>query len=169
MLWICKLVASSRRWAGYRRGNRPANPCYNIVTMSAKKKSPQGSEFWQIIFPTLLSAVLIFGLGIWFGIGGSTGNLARFAEISTVLLVVPTGLAALLLGLLLGGAAYLIGRLIEGIPPLTGKVVEFLEKIRAGAKQVSSSAARLVIEPAAALAIFKPKRDRQEPEIPLND
>ena len=152
-----------------RLENRPANPCYNIVTMAEKRKSPQGSEFWQIIFPTLVGATMIFGLGIWFGITGSTGSLARFAEISTVLLVVPTGLAVLLMGLLLGGAAYLFGRLIEGIPPLTGKVLDFLEKIRAGVKQVSSAAARLVIEPAAVLAIFKPRRGRQDPEIPLND
>lgn len=137
--------------------------------MADKKKTPQGSEFWQIIFPTLVGAGLILAVGIWFGLTGTTGNLARFAEISTVLLVIPVGLAAILFGLLLGGLAYLIGRLIEGIPPLTGKVLGLLEQVQDGAKKASSTAARLVIEPAAALARFKPRRDRKDPKISLKN
>lgn len=86
-----------------------------------------------------------------------------------MLLVIPVLLAALIFGLLLGGSAYLIGRLIKGIPPLAEKVLGLLDKVRQGAKQASSAAASLVIEPLAALAIFRPKRDRQDPDISLND
>lgn len=137
--------------------------------MAEKRKSPRGSEFWQILFPTLIGAVLTLTVGIWFGVTGTSGNLNRFAEISTVLLVIPVLLAALIFGLLLGGSAYLIGRLIKGIPPLAEKVLGLLDKVRQGAKQASSAAASLVIEPLAALAIFRPKRDRQDPDISLND
>lgn len=137
--------------------------------MAAKKKPPQGSEFWQIIFPTLVGAVAILFLGIWFGLTGTSGNLARFAEISTVLLVIPAALTALLFGLILFGLIYLVGRLIQGVPPITEKILALLEKIRDGAKLSTRSVARLVIEPAAALAIFQPKKKRQDSDISLND
>jgi len=137
--------------------------------MAAKKKPPQGSEFWQIIFPALVGAVVILSLGLWFGLTGTSGNLARFAEISTVLLVIPVVFVTLLFGLLLFGLIYLVGRLIQGVPPITERILLLLEKIRDGAKLGTKSVARLVIEPAAALAIFQPKKKRQAPDISLND
>lgn len=137
--------------------------------MAAKKKPPQGSEFWQIIFPALVGAVVILSLGLWFGLTGTSGNLARFAEISTVLLVIPVVFVTLLFGLLLFGLIYLVGRLIQGVPPITEWILLLLEKIRDGAKLGTKSVARLVIEPAAALAIFQPKKKRQAPDISLND
>ena len=137
--------------------------------MAAKKKPPQGSEFWQIIFPTLVGAVVILSLGLWFGLTGTSGNLARFAEISTVLLVIPVVLGTLLIGLLLFGLIYLVGRLIQGVPPITERILILLEKIRDGAKLGTKSVAKIVIEPAAALAIFQPKKKRQDPDISLND
>ena len=137
--------------------------------MAAKKKPPQGSEFWQIIFPTLVGVVVILSLGLWFGLTGTSGNLARFAEISTVLLVIPVVFVTLLFGLLLFGLIYLVGRLIQGVPPITERILLLLEKIRDGAKLGTKSVARLVIEPAAALAIFQPKKKRQAPDISLND
>jgi hypothetical protein len=137
--------------------------------MVAKKKPPQGSEFWQIIFPTVVGAMVVLSLGIWFGLTGTSGNLARFAEISTVLLIIPVVLAALLFGLLLFGLTYLVGRLITGIPPLTERILKLLEKIREGTTKATRSAASLVIEPAALLAIFRPKQKHQDSEISLND
>jgi len=137
--------------------------------MAEKKKPPQGSEFWQIIFPTLMGAVAILALGLWFGLTGTSGNLARFAEISTVFLVIPVAFAALLFGLLLFGLIYLVGRLIQGVPLITERILTLLEKVRDGAKLGTRSVARLVIEPAAALAIFQPKKKRQDPDISLND
>lgn len=137
--------------------------------MAEKKKSPRGSDFWQILFPTLVGAALILALGIWFGLTGSSGSLSRFAEISTVLLAIPVYIAALLFGIILAGLIYLVGKLIQGIPPITQWMLTVLDKVRGGAQQGSRSLARLVIEPAAVLAIFQRKRDRQDPEIKLND
>ena len=137
--------------------------------MAEKKKSSRGSDFWQIIFPTLVGAVLILALGVWFGLTASSGNLSRFAEISTALLAIPVYIAALLFALVLVGLIYLVSKLIRGIPQITGWILEVLDKIRGGAELGSKSIARLVIEPAAILAIFQRKRDRQDPEIKLND
>ncbi len=149
---------------------RIANPCYNIVTMAEKKKSPRGSEFWQIIFPALLAAVLILALGIWFGITGSAGNISRFAQISTVLLAIPVYAASLLFGLLvLVGLIYLAGKLIRAIPPVTERLGNILDRIQDSAERGTRSLARLVIWPAAILAIFQRKSDQPVEEIKLND
>ena len=137
--------------------------------MVEKKKSPRGSAFWQITFPALVGTLLVLALGIWFGLTGSDGSISRFAEISTVLLAIPVYLFSLLIGLLLVGLVYLVGRLIQGIPPMTDRLVTILEKVQDGAKQGSRSLARLVIEPAAMLAIFQRKRGKPDPEIRLND
>ena len=137
--------------------------------MAEKKKSPRGSDFWQIIFPTLAGAVLLLALGVWFGLTGSTGNLSRFAEISTVLLAVPVYIATLLFAFVLVELIRLVSKLIRGIPPITGQVQEILGRIQEGAALGTRFLARLVIEPAAILAIFQRKRDRQDPEIKLND
>ena len=146
-----------------------ANPCYNIVTMAEKKRSPRGSEFWQIIFPTLVGAVLLLAVGVWFGLTGSSGNLARFAQISTALLAIPVYIVVLLLGLVLVGLILLIGKLIQVIPSLTGWVLEYLGKIQKGAKLGTRSLARLIIEPIALLAIFQRKSDQKDQDIKLND
>lgn len=137
--------------------------------MAEKKKSPRGSEFWQILFPTLVGAVLILALGIWFGLTGSTGSLSRFAEISTVLLAIPVYIGSLLFALLLVGMIYLVSQLIKGIPTITGRVLEVLDKIRVGAARGSRSLTRLVIEPIAILGIFRRGTEHQDPEIKLND
>jgi hypothetical protein len=137
--------------------------------MAEKKKAPRGSDFWQIIFPALIGAILILAVGIWFGITGSSGNLSRFAEISVVLLAIPVFIATLLFGLVLAGLIFLVSKLIQGIPPLTGRVLEILDKVQGGAVRGTQSLAKLVIEPIAIFGFFQRKRDDQDPEIKLND
>jgi len=137
--------------------------------MVEKKKSSGGSEFWQIFFPTILGGVLLLVLGIWLGITGSSGSLSRFAEISTVLLVIPVYLIALLFALMLVGMIYLVGKLLQVIPSATSWVLGILDKIRDGTISGTRTLARLVIEPAAFLAGFQRKRYRQHSEIKLND
>jgi len=137
--------------------------------MAEKKPSHEGSPFWQILFPTLVSAALLIALGCWFGLTASAGNTSRFAEISTVLLTIPVYIAALLFGLILVGMIYLVIKLTQGIPQITGWILELLEKIHAGVEVGTRSLARLVIEPAAFLAVFQRKRDSHDPKIKLND
>ena len=137
--------------------------------MAEKKKAPRGSEFWQIIFPTIVGAVLLLAFGFWFGLTGSTGSLSRFAQVSTVLLALPATIVILLVGLVLVGLILLVGKLIQVIPTLTGWVLEFLGKIQQGAKLGTRSLARLVIEPTAMLAIFQRKSAKKDQEIKLTD
>ena len=111
----------------------------------------------------------MLALGIWFGVTGSSGNISRFAQISTVLLAIPVFIASLVFGLMLVGLIYLVGRLHQGIPPIAERLLHLLDRIRDTAVRGSRSVAKLVIEPSAKFAIFKRKPDHPVEEIKLND
>jgi hypothetical protein len=137
--------------------------------MVEKKKHPAGSNFWQIIFPTSLAAVVLILVGVWFIVYASPGNVSRFAEISTVLLVIPVFFFALVIGLVLAGLIYLVTRVMEWIPGVTRRVLAVLDKIRQGASFLSKNTARLVIEPAAWMAGIRKRKPQVDQEIPLDE
>jgi len=117
--------------------------------MEEKNKVSRGSEFWQILFPALIGLVLIGLLCAWVVIGVNPGELARFAEISTVLLVIPVITLSLFSFIILGFMIYLIQRLILGIPPVTTKILEFLDKVKEVVKKISDMIIQPVISPTA--------------------
>lgn len=128
------------------------NPCYNIGIMAEKKKAPAGSFFWQIIFPTLIGTLLILFVGISVILYTSSGNISRFSEISTVLLVIPVLFSSLLLMLLLVALIILVIKIIQGLPSITGWILDRLERVQKGVQAVSENAVIPVVRPAALLA-----------------
>ena len=120
--------------------------------MAEKKKAPVGSSFWQIIFPTIVGTLLLLLIGIWIILYTSPGNISRFAEISTVLLVIPVLFSSLLLMILLGGLIVLVMRIIQGLPTITEWILDKLEWVQKGVRAVSENATLPVIRPAAFLA-----------------
>ena len=120
--------------------------------MEEKKKAPAGSSFWQIIFPTIIGTLLLLLVGIWVILYTSPGNISRFAEISTVLLVIPVLFSSLLVIFLLGALIVLVIRIIQGLPTITGWILDKLERIQKGVRVVSENAAVPVIRPAAIMA-----------------
>jgi hypothetical protein len=120
--------------------------------MAEKKKDPAGSYFWQIIFPTLIGTLLILSVGIWVILYTSSGNISRFAEVSTVLLVIPVLFSSLLLMLLLVALIILIIKIIQGLPSITGWILDKLEWVKKGVQAVSENAVVPVVRPAALLA-----------------
>ena len=120
--------------------------------MAEKKKAPAGSTFWQIIFPTLIGTLLLLLVGIWVILYTNPGNISRFAEISTVLLVIPVLFSSLMVMLLLGALIVLVLKIIQGLPTITGWILDKLERVQKGVRAVSENAAVPVIRPAALLA-----------------
>ncbi|MCK4800679.1 MAG: hypothetical protein KAS84_01705 [Anaerolineales bacterium] len=116
--------------------------------MAEKNGSPAGSSFWQIIFPALIGFIIILLICVWLVINISPGNLSRFAEISTVLLVLPVLFFSLIIMLILAAAVILVIRLIRGIPPITNQILEFLSKIQDGVRKISQLIVNPVIQPA---------------------
>ncbi|RLD07359.1 MAG: hypothetical protein DRI65_04855, partial [Chloroflexota bacterium] len=128
------------------------NPCYNIGIMAEKKKAPAGSFFWQIIFPTLIGTLLLLLLGIWIILYTSPGNVSRFADLSTVLLVITVLFSSLLVMLLLGALIALVIKIIQGLPSITGWILDKLEWVQKSVQAISEIAAVPVVRPAALLA-----------------
>lgn len=115
--------------------------------MTEKSRASKGSEFWQIFFPALVGLILVGLLCAWIVVSVSPGTLTRFAEISTVLLVIPVIFFSLFSFLLLGLLIYLVQRLIQIIPPFTGRVVEYLERVQEIVQKISAMLVKPVIRP----------------------
>ncbi|NQS92553.1 MAG: hypothetical protein HQ574_09105 [Chloroflexi bacterium] len=137
--------------------------------MADKKKTQAGSPFWQIIFPAVIGSLIILLLGAWIVLESNAGTVSRFAEISTVLLVIPVFFSSLLVLIVLGALIYLVLEMIAGLPSITSRILELLEKIQKGAEAISKSITRIFIEPTAFLAGFKRAKTKEDPDIVLKD
>lgn len=146
-----------------------SNSCYNIGTMTDKKKSQAGSFFWQIIFPAFIGLVFVLLAGGWIVLKTSTGNVSRYAEISTVLLLIPVFFNALLVMVILGASVYLILRIIHGLPSITERILAILEKIQQSVTVFSKNLTKIVIQPTAFLAGFRRAPSKENQEINLNE
>ena len=135
--------------------------------MVDQRNTPAGSEFWQVIFPLILGILVVVFLGVWVVLEVSPGNISRFSEISTILLVIPY-MAFSLVGLvLLVALIALTAKIITGLPAITEKILDILERIRTMVKRISGYSVAPIIRPKAFLAsltqIFK--KDNTEIQI----
>jgi len=119
--------------------------------MEKKKEYAAGSGFWQIIFPTIIGTIVILLVCVWVVIDVDAGNITRFAELSTVLLVIPVLFFSLISLFVLGALIYLVVRLMHGLPSITSRILEFLEKIREVVGKISDFVVKPVIQPTAIL------------------
>jgi hypothetical protein len=123
--------------------------------MTEKKSFSKGSGFWQIIFPSAVLGILIILISIGVALGVGDKTISRFAEISTILLVLPVLFISLILLVILVGSIVLIGKLIYGIPPITQRILDFLTRIERFVKRLSRIIVRPVIRPSALLGSFR--------------
>jgi hypothetical protein len=90
----------------------------------------------------VLAAVLFIALVVLIimATAGGTGDVGRWAAISTMWIAMPVCAMGLVFLLLLGGIVYLMGRLLGIAPTYTGKAQDFVHKlairIRRGADAV---------------------------------
>jgi len=135
--------------------------------MAEKKESPAGSSFWQIIFPAAAGTIFILLICIWVASGVGTENISRFAELSTVLLILPVLFFSLIILVVLSAFVVLSVRMIRGLPPITSRIVEFLNKIRDGVSRFSEIIVQPVIQPTAYLKGFKSIFSREKPRYKI--
>ena len=85
----------------------------------------------QIILPMVLAAVLFIALVVLIimATAGGTGDVGRWAAISTMWIAMPVCAMGLVFLLLLGGMVYLMGRLLGIAPTYTGKAQDFVHKL----------------------------------------
>ena len=123
--------------------------------MDEEKKGSRGSEFWQIIFPALMGLILIGLLCAWVVVGVNPVEITRFAEISTVLLVIPVIIISLLSFVILGLFIYLVQRLIVGIPPISTRILGFLDQVKTAVQKVSDAIIQPILNPAAIIIAIR--------------
>lgn len=85
----------------------------------------------QIILPMVIAALLFVAsiVLIYFATFRNNGDVARWAALSTIWIVIPIMIASLIFILILGGLVYLMKRLLNITPTYTGLAQDFVHKL----------------------------------------
>ena len=109
---------------------------------------------WQIGLPVALAAILIIALIVLINIATfrDNGDVARWAAISTIWIVIPICIGMLLFLVLLGGLIYLMSRLLNVTPRYTGLAQDYVYKAAGAVKRMLDKVMNRVIAFQGALA-----------------
>ena len=85
----------------------------------------------QIILPAVLAALVFVALVVLLilATANGTGDVGRWAAISTILITIPACAMGFVFLLLMGGLAYLMGRLLGIAPRYTAEAQNFVHKL----------------------------------------
>lgn len=99
---------------------------------------------WQVILPVVLAALLMAGLIVWICLATfqGQGEVGRWAAISTIWIILPLIIVALIAFLLLCGLVYLMARLLHLIPTYTGIAQDYAFRAEAVVKRTTATAVR---------------------------
>ena len=85
----------------------------------------------QIFLPVVLAAIVFIALVVLVIVAtaNGTGDVGRWAAVSTIWIAIPTCILGLALLALFWGMVYLLGRLLGVTPRYTGKAQDFVHKL----------------------------------------
>jgi hypothetical protein len=85
----------------------------------------------QIIVPVLFAMLLCIGSIVFLNIATfrDNGDVARWAAVSTIWIVIPIMVTSLIFLAVLVGLIYLLGKLLHITPTYTGKAQDFIHKL----------------------------------------
>jgi len=98
------------------------------VRLSYKEHRKQ--LMWQIILPIVLTVILIIAAIVLINIATfrDGGDVARWAAVSTIWIVIPIMIGMLIFTVVLGGLIYLLARLLNITPTYTGMAQDYVRK-----------------------------------------
>jgi hypothetical protein len=99
---------------------------------------------WQILVPFLVVTALIIVVAFFIATGGSATNRA-VADVSTIWLIAPMLIFALLFVAMLGLLIYAITRLMRVTPRYTGKVQDFFALLSARTRIIADGVAKPIV------------------------
>jgi hypothetical protein len=101
----------------------------------------------QILLPMVIAALLFVALIIIVNVATfrDNGDVARWAAISTIWIVIPIMIASLIFFLVLGGLVYLMKRLLNITPTYTGLAQDFVHKLMIRIRLAADAAVKPVI------------------------
>ena len=99
---------------------------------------------WQVILPLVLSALLLAGVILLLSMAAfdGTGDLSRWAAISTMWLVLPVTVAGLMLLAILIALNYLTARILHITPTYTGILQDYAFRAAAVVRRFTKAAVR---------------------------
>jgi lysylphosphatidylglycerol synthetase-like protein (DUF2156 family) len=103
---------------------------------------------WQVIFPILLTTILLIALIVLINVATfrQGGDVARWAAISTIWIVVPIMIGMLVFLALLAGLIYLLARLLNVTPTYTGMAQDYVHRAAGYIKRGLDAAVKLVMD-----------------------
>jgi hypothetical protein len=101
----------------------------------------------QIILPLVIATLLCIASIVFLNIATfrDNGDVARWAAISTIWIVIPIIIASLIFLALTVGLVYLLGRLLNITPTYTGLVQDFIHKLAIRIRLVADKLVKPVI------------------------
>jgi len=101
----------------------------------------------QIILPIVLTVILIIAAIVLVNIATfrDGGDVARWAAVSTIWIVIPLMIGMLIFLALLVGLIYLLARLLNVTPTYTGRVQDYVRKAAVYIKQGADAVVKPVI------------------------
>jgi hypothetical protein len=111
----------------------------------------------QVILPIILTAILIIALIVLVNIATfrDGGDVARWAAVSTIWIVIPMMIGMLIFLVGLGGLIYLLARLLNVTPKYTGMAQDYVRKAAVYIKRGADA----VVKPVIGLAGIKASID----------
>lgn len=101
----------------------------------------------QVILPVVLSALLMIGMIVLisFATFKSSGDVGRWAAISTIWIIIPLLITGLIVLALLIGGIYLMARALSGLPYYTGIAQDYVHKARGYITRGADMAAKPIL------------------------
>ena len=101
----------------------------------------------QIILPMVLAALVFIAVVVMLilATANGTGDVGRWAAISTMWIAIPTCLMGFAFLALLGGLIYLFGRLLGVAPRYTGEAQNFVHKLAIRIRRAADMTVRPII------------------------
>ena len=93
----------------------------------------------QILLPIILAAILFLALVVFIIVAtaNGTGDVGRWAAVSTIWIAIPTCIMGFTFLAVLGGLVYLMGRLLGVAPTYTGKAQDVIHKLAIRIRRVA--------------------------------
>jgi len=120
---------------------------------------------WKIIFPVVLSVVLCIAMSVLVNIATfrDNGDVARWAAVSTIWIVIPIMIGMLIMTAILVGLVYLMFKLLNITPTYTGMAQDYVHKAAIYIKRGADAAAKPIINLNGILASIRAFFERMKP------
>ena len=120
---------------------------------------------WKIIFPVALSMVLCIALIVLIGFATfrDNGDVARWAAVSTIWIVIPIIIGMVIITALLLGLVYLMYKLLNITPTYTGVAQDYVNKAAIYIKRGTDAVAKPIINLNGILASISAFFERMKP------